>query len=1162
MNTRNGFCRFFSYTPTAVLLALVLSFTANGRVLDDFNDNTKTGWTDFTFAPGAGSITEQNGQFRLEIPGAVPAAFGSIFCASTKTSEKVVLQEGRTVEFRVDIISGGGADSFAILGFIPDTSPNPGSLRGYSLAKSTTDALIAKGINQYFVDNNLDEGAPSRHENTTLVLSLSVKGGNVIINARILDKDANNAVLWERTVTDSPAVDPMEDGSESGGPEPFIGSGSFVLYLFADYSASSPEDPYRAHFDNAEVFVTESTVLDDFNDNTKTDWADFTFAPGAGSMTEQNGQFRFQIPGAVPAAFGALFCASTKTTPVVELKEGELVEFRVDVVDGGLKDSFAILSFVPTVANGPSTLKGYSFAKSITDVLIVKGINQYFVADDEVTAELQQTNITMVLSMLTRNGSVTLDARILDKGNNNAVLWHQTIVDTPAADVMADGTDNPAAPYIGTGNFVLMLYADYDRNAPEDPYFAIFDNAILSAPPKAANAAPLIADVLPMDRANFLSAPAQLSFKVTDDQPLNSAKVSVNLNGTNYTTANGLTVTGSGTSLNVSLGGLGVDKDYSATLRAEDSDGEVTSRNLYFDTFSPSHLAIELENYNFGSGQFIDDVQIVPENVWMENAYSYQLGTLNVDYSDTRTGPAGFNNNPFRPDDYIRAAHSRDNVRAKYTAAGGADAGVFDYDIGDIATGEWLNYTHTFLPGNYEVYLRQSVANLPTAESVLEKVTSDRSQENQTTQLLGSFLGQLSGFTYRNFPLTDASGQNKVVLRLDGVTTLRLRQVTANTTDGERRQNYMIFIPVAEAGLQRATVSAVTPASGAIVTGVNPVLSATILNRDTTVNTSTIKLELDNQVVPATVTPSASGATVTHPLDPLPPSGKTYTAKVSFQDNQQTNVVTSWQFTLNYPSLDPALRVGGTGKDRGFNVRVVQAEPGSNTENSLAFAESMLRPTPAKPVLYQTNVVEQVVNFSQNGPGTADGSFGDDLLIPGLDPSYTDDIAMEMTAYLELPAGKYRFGAHCDDGYKVQVVPAFTATETPPLAFRNGGPANETYDFVVTAGGLYRFRMVWNERGGGAHVEWFQANFADGTRTLLNTASAVKAFRTIDAEIPAAEFTGITVNNGQVTITWTGSGALEESANLQTWTAVPGQPASPYSAPASATGGKYYRLRK
>ena len=47
-------------------------------------------------------------------------------------------------------------------------------------------------------------------------------------------------------------------------------------------------------------------------------------------------------------------------------------------------------------------------------------------------------------------------------------------------------------------------------------------------------------------------------------------------------------------------------------------------------------------------------------------------------------------------------------------------------------------------------------------------------------------------------------------------------------------------------------------------------------------------------------------------------------------------------------------------------------------------------------------------------------------------------------------------------------------------------------------------------------------------------------------------------SNGQVTITWSGSGILQESTTFVNWTAVPGNPTSPYVTP--ATGNKFFRL--
>lgn len=1072
---------------------------AAARVLDDFNDNTKTGWTDFTFVPGFGLPTEADQQFKF----ALPPVGRAIFTASQKTTETFELKEGRTLEFRVDIVSAGSKDSFAVLAFIP-TANSPGTLAGYGFAKSTTDVLLTKGINRYFVN----EATALKQDNTTLVLTLTVRGGNVIVTGKVLDKDDRNAVIWQKAVIDTPAADVMADGDDSPAP-PFITTGYFTLICYADYDRNAPENPYFANYDNAEVWVTDRAVLDDFDDNAKSGWTDFTFVPGFGLPKEENQQFRF----ALPPAGRAIFTASQKTTQVFELKEGERLQFGVDIVESGGKDSFAVLAFIPT-ANSPGTLAGYGFAKSTTDILLTKGINRYFVNE---AIDLKQNNISLALTLTVRHGNVEIHGQALDKDANNAVFWERTFVDTPAADVMADGEDSPAAPFITSGYFTLICYADYDRNAPENPYFVYFDNAVVAAPPVAANTAPLISEVQPIEFGNFLPASTVVSFKVDDDKPLSNDRLSITLNGVAYTVANGLTVGGSGASRTVSLGGLQPNVNYVAILSAEDSDGATTSRALYFDTFAPDSLVIEVEDYNFDNGRFIDNPTPAPEGSGpAATAYSLQTGTPNVDYLDTRPAPHA-TLSVYRPDDTVRMQHSLDHGRAKFAAAGGTEAGVYDYDVGDIAGGEWLNYTRTFPAGSYEVYLRQALANMDTGESVLELITSDPSQPNQTTRLLGSFLGAKTGFQYRNFLLTDATGQRAIV-RLAGIATLRLRQVTADAPDGARYQNYLIFNPVPDPGLQRAVVASTSPAAGATVTGVQPVITVKIQNRDTSVKADTIKLEINGQVVPASIVPTAEGAELTYPIWPLPPSGANNTARVSFKDNFEVEVSNQWDFVLSYLSLDPANRRPGPGNQSGFKARFVQATADAQPlANDLQRAEDQLAANSTIPKAVDVTEQVQVVNLAQDE--RVSGFFDGEQLVPGLDEAQfgTDDFAVEINTWLELPAGPVRFRIVTDDGYKLSSGRSPNDKE-PVLGFHNGGPANETVEFIVPAAGLYPFRLVWYERGGNAYAEWSAEDLADpAKRTLINdpnTPGAIKAFTQVPPPTPAVTLLAASVVTG------------------------------------------------
>ncbi|HNU52625.1 MAG TPA: hypothetical protein PKJ98_17165 [Verrucomicrobiota bacterium] len=1088
-----------------LLVGLALAPAASAGILDDFNDNTKTGWTDFTFIPGFGLPTETGQQFRFD----QPPAKQDIFSASQKTSQLYELKEGRTLEFRVDLVQGSGEDAYAVLAFIPNTGGNnPGTLAGYGLAKDPTDVLITKGIQKYFVADDTVT-AELKNDNVTLVLRLAVKNGNVTVTGRVLDKDNANAVLWERTVVDTPAADMMADGSDSPAA-PFITTGYFTLYCYQQYSE---DKVYSVYYDNAQVFVTEATVIDDFNDNTKTAWADFTFVPGFGLPTEESQQFHFDLP----PARQDIFTASQKTTKVIELKEGEQVRLEVDYVQGSGEDAFGVVAFIPnTGGNNPGTLAGYGMAKDPTDVLITKGIQKYFIDDDTPTGTLKNENVMLALTLTVSGGNVEITGEVLDKDDNNAVMWSRTFLDTPAADMLEDGTDSPAAPYITTGYFTLYCYQQYN----EEKYYSVyFDNAVLHAPPSAENVAPVLTDILPEEYANFLPSSTTISFKVTDDAALSNDKISVTLNGTVYTTANGLVLTGTGNTRNVSLGGLAANVNYAAVLSAEDSGGLVTTRNLWFDTFAESTLVIEVEDYNFWYGQFIDNPIPVMEGSWDPSAYSLQIGAATVDFSDTRTSPDG-ENTKYRPDDPVRMQHSLDRVRAKYEAAGGAGYEVYDYAVGDIAAGEWMNYTRTFPAGNYEVYLREGLANMATGESVLEEVTGDPTQPDAATRVLGSFLGARTGFQYRNFALTDGTGQNKIVLALSGVKTLRLRQVTPDPGDGARYLNYLAFIPATGPVVDRAAVTSLAPVPDSTTATVQPVIDAVIENRTTTVNVGTVQLEVNGQVVGATVTPTATGATVHYAVTPLPASGAVNSATITFKDSAGVDVTASWQFTITYLTLDPANRQPGPGTARGFNVRMVQSDPANGAlESSLERAELQLANSPTIPSVVDTNVIKQIVDMSQDG-GAA-GFFAKEYIVPGLEEGLygTDDFTVEATAWLELAAGSYRFTIISDDGFKVSSG-AKLSDKSPLLGFRNGGTANEvlgTFEFVVPSSGFYPFRLVWYERGGGANAEWTSVNLNTGVRTLVNDAAeptAIKAYLDLVPPPPVKVQSSATINAG------------------------------------------------
>ena len=1103
----------FTFAFTFLLLAI--SHRISARVLDDFDDNAKTGWEDFTFIPGYGLPTESDGQFKFEM---TPSPISKpIFSASRKTSEVIELKNGRTIEMKVDVIEGGAKDSFAVLAFIPQSS-SPGSLGGYGLAKSTTDILITKGIGKYFVAD-AGPAAHLKNNNITLVLKLSALDGSVTINAKALDKDADNAVIWERTVVDSPDADVLAAGKDE--PKlPYITKGYFTLYLYQDFDPAAPENPYKIYYDNAQVDIKDApvtTILDDFEDGVKTGWTDFTFIPNYGLPVESDGQFKFNMS---PSPINKpLFSASQKTSRVFELKEGETNEFRVDVIEGGLKDSFAVLAFIPQ-STGPGSLGGYGLAKSTTDILITKGIGKYFVADAGPAAHLKNDNVTLVLSLAVQNGSVIIHAMALDKDADNAVLWERTVTDSPDTDILAAGKDEPKEPYITKGYFTLYLYQDFDKAAPENPYKIFYDNAISIAPPLPDSVAPLITDVAPGEFANFLPSSTEVSFKVTDDKDVPNSGISVSLNGTAYNTANGLTLSAAGTTRTATLANkLAVNVNYTAVIKATDSEGNLTTRTFYFDTFAPDNLVVEVEDYNYDAGNFINGPVVIAEGSGpQDGSYSHQTGTKEVDYHDTRSTPRS-QDAPYRPQDTDRMARTLDAARAKFSDAGGSESQIYDYDVGDIATGEWMNYTREFPSGAYEVYLREALANIPSGDSVLEQVISDSGSEDQTTKILGAFLGVRSGFQYRNYALTDGSGRTKVRLNLQGATTLRLRQITADPGDGSRLMNYMVFVRVGDVEFQRAQIASISPTPDTTIETLAPSILVELQNKDTSVNPASIRLEVNGQVVTPTITSTAQGATVSYALSALPTSGAVNTAKVSFKDSQGTEISSTWNFTISYLTLNPANRAAGSPGTPGMRVHVVQAPSGSNLANTLVRAEEQIKDGSSIERAVDVNDITQVINYDKKTEANPRNYFTENALVPGIDPAVSgaglDDFTLEATTYLQLAPGIYRFGVVSDDGYKVSSGKSVTDINAA-IAGHSGGPANEIVEFVVTQPGLYPFRFLWYERGGDGYAEWFSVNRTTGERTLINdpnTPDSIKAFM----DINSVTVTGSSVLGGNFT---------------------------------------------
>jgi hypothetical protein len=179
------------------------------------------------------------------------------------------LPDNQTLEARVDLVSANQNDAWATVAFLWfDGSTSD----AYHFFKDQDEVGLLKVSGgapaaAFFYTND-----PVKNQNVTLVLSLTRLGSDLRINTRVLDKDNANAVLFERTVTDTPQADPvlpnraikglLSGPDLPGTPWPVANAPGYVL-LGMEWAnpQSSSAGVAEAIFDNLEVWQYESPQL-------------------------------------------------------------------------------------------------------------------------------------------------------------------------------------------------------------------------------------------------------------------------------------------------------------------------------------------------------------------------------------------------------------------------------------------------------------------------------------------------------------------------------------------------------------------------------------------------------------------------------------------------------------------------------------------------------------------------------------------------------------------------------------------------------------------------------------------------------------------------------------------------------------------------------------
>jgi hypothetical protein len=154
------------------------------------------------------------------------------------------------------------------------------------------------------------------------------------------------------------------------------------------------------------------------------------------------------------------------------------------------------------------------------------------------------------------------------------------------------------------------------------------------------------------------------------------------------------------------------------------------------------------------------------------------------------------------------------------------------------------------------------------------------------------------------------------------------------------------------------------------------------------------------------------------------------------------------------------------------------------------------------------------------------------------------------------------------DGAKIKtaIASGLTASITPDLTPAVGefdagrGSTDSLFKLAVPAAGVYPFRCVWFEGGGGANLEWFSVT-STGEKILINdraNAAALRSFRARTVSPQPKPTIRIAREGANVVVTFTGT--LQSAPTVQgPWT--DSSATSPLSEPASE-GARYYRAKR
>ncbi len=313
------------------------------------------------------------------------------------------------------------------------------------------------------------------------------------------------------------------------------------------------------------------------------------------------------------------------------------------------------------------------------------------------------------------------------------------------------------------------------------------------------------------------------------------------------------------------------------------------------------------------------------------------------------------------------------------------------------------------------------------------------------------------------------------------------------------------------------------------------------------VDTESVVVTYEGEVLDIPATKVDGVTTIKYESAEILAPNSDHALKVSFKDSNGNNQLLNLDFTVkDYTLIDAASLADASLKgDSGFLVYATQISSGQGVGtlhgNLLVNAEKQINgeyidPDTEEQYLNEADIdsfegwsyypeIVETVNQNQDAPAAvgnfnANNGYEDEPLtgIPGWGDS-TDGIASEYLALLDLERGAYKLGVNSDDGFSATIGANFGDLLAQQLGLFDGGrgASDTTFEIFVDEPGLYPFRVLWWEGGGGANIEIF--SIVAGEKTLINdpdVEGSIKAYTIQGAVVD--ESTAVRVTTGRAKV--------------------------------------------